>query len=770
MASDSEEDFQSADEGSDSDGYSEKVQTCDKGLPLPISSCKTSTTLPRETSPNQSSSTRKQSAVTTKDINSLLEIDVNVSNVAPNSQVGPEKCPDSQDKSDKFIESLENLSVRGSILDEYNSLTTNNRLAIKKESTNETIDDKNSELIESVSEIESNVLSDFDLANESTEIEQGKIDDYSSVTNIRCKEMSETSELLQSIDICKKKEIQSKKLTENSIYFVADNNTLENLEAHKTETDHNSVYSEIDLSKAKKTSKIGLKKPREKLGEKLGAKKLAQRLNKPLEGISCDALVDSGNSEQASGSPIDQKSEPPKESTSGEASAGWGGGWGSWGSTLLSAATTLTQEVGRGVGSVVELVEEGMGVPSPEELAREQLEREKMLQLWDDWGDQPPQGVEFNKEMDPSKMTQDNDPSANSEDVAIKDITSNSRSSLGGLGFGGLSSLVSGVSGALESAGSKVVYGGLDTLELIGRRTMDVLQETDPGLRAKKDRILQRVKKPNLSAVLKEAREQAVANPPPGLDSPTSPGLGSSTRVSFSCLWSNCTGPAHLEALALIARQCTATAKEVMASLPALARDEVHQTNSQIMALSEIEEENLTGSSIIFAERVETTIRDLQLPLNADNIAQCWSDLSAMSAQYSEGSVSLLEAVASVEAGGSTIETNLIGGCVALVERLVAIAHKAAELSLISGEQQQDPLKLAANFRELVVLGGSQLESCADAVCAGLSSTPQQEHLTPVITNIYMQVCEGNSCLQQSLVHLCTTLQLVVTQRAAALL
>jgi hypothetical protein len=47
----------------------------------------------------------------------------------------------------------------------------------------------------------------------------------------------------------------------------------------------------------------------------------------------------------------------------------------------------------------------------------------------------------------------------------------------------------------------QVVYGGLDTLELIGRRTMDVLQETDPGLRAKKDRILQRVKKPNLSAV-----------------------------------------------------------------------------------------------------------------------------------------------------------------------------------------------------------------------------------------------------------------------------
>ncbi|KAF2350781.1 Protein of unknown function DUF719 [Trinorchestia longiramus] len=295
---------------------------------------------------------------------------------------------------------------------------------------------------------------------------------------------------------------------------------------------------------------------------------------------------------------------------------------------------------------------------------------------------------------------------------------------------------------------------------------MDVLHDSDPGLRAKKDRFLERVNKPNLSAVLREAREQAVANPPPDPDSSGSSRGASTSRVSFSCLWTNSTGPAHLEALALIARQCTANTRDVVASLPSDRRDQVDDINRKIMALSEIEEENLTESSI-FAERVATTIQDLHLPLNADNIAQCWSDLTTISEQYSEGSVSLLEAVASVEAGGSTVETNLIGGCVALVERLVAVAHKAAELSLISGENQ-DPVALAANFRELVVLGGSQLETAADAVCAGLSSTPQQEQLTPVITNIYMQVCEGSSCLQQSLVHLCTTLQLVAAQRAAA--
>ncbi|KAF2366285.1 Protein broad-minded [Trinorchestia longiramus] len=39
---------------------------------------------------------------------------------------------------------------------------------------------------------------------------------------------------------------------------------------------------------------------------------------------------------------------------------------------------------------------------------------------------------------------------------------------------------------------------------------------------------------------------------------------------------------------------------------------------------------------------------------------------------------------------------------------------------------------------------------------------------TPKDRLIFFQVCEGSSCLQQSLVHLCTTLQLVAAQRAAA--
>lgn len=48
--------------------------------------------------------------------------------------------------------------------------------------------------------------------------------------------------------------------------------------------------------------------------------------------------------------------------------------------------------------------------------------------------------------------------------------------------------------------------GGLDTLELIGKKTMDLLQEGDPGL--KKKRSFLKSDKPNLSEVLREAKER----------------------------------------------------------------------------------------------------------------------------------------------------------------------------------------------------------------------------------------------------------------------
>jgi hypothetical protein len=56
-------------------------------------------------------------------------------------------------------------------------------------------------------------------------------------------------------------------------------------------------------------------------------------------------------------------------------------------------------------------------------------------------------------------------------------------------GLFGFSHLISGVSSItklVETTGSRVLTGGLDTLETIGKKTMEVLQEGDPGLKKKR--------------------------------------------------------------------------------------------------------------------------------------------------------------------------------------------------------------------------------------------------------------------------------------------
>lgn len=55
-----------------------------------------------------------------------------------------------------------------------------------------------------------------------------------------------------------------------------------------------------------------------------------------------------------------------------------------------------------------------------------------------------------------------------------------------------------------------MISGGLDTLETIGKKTMEVLQDGDPGLAKKRAMLgLDPGDKPVLSQLLREAKERA---------------------------------------------------------------------------------------------------------------------------------------------------------------------------------------------------------------------------------------------------------------------
>jgi hypothetical protein len=74
----------------------------------------------------------------------------------------------------------------------------------------------------------------------------------------------------------------------------------------------------------------------------------------------------------------DHRSPEPSSSSTGDA-------WGSWASWGTSVVSTFTSQVTSGISTVRDVVETGLGIPDPEELARSQAEAKKTREANEGW-------------------------------------------------------------------------------------------------------------------------------------------------------------------------------------------------------------------------------------------------------------------------------------------------------------------------------------------------------------------------------------------------
>lgn len=568
--------------------------------------------------------------------------------------------------------------------------------------------------------------------------------------------------------------------------------------------------------KAIRQSKIGMKKPREKLGERLGAKKINVNMaNISTDSTSCvnttrgmeeesgkmlssnqkklraevvSKSTDSTSSVDTKG-PMEEESDEvqtkntrctmtgkgageteedekskkrqqweeqqerwhqalnlgksEKEASSRD-SDGWGAPWGGWGSTLLSAATTLTREVGRGVGTVMETVESSIGAPSPEVMAQELAKQE-----------QPEKKLEEKSAVSSTEESEEADKEnhGDSKESSVGGWQSGQqRGASYGLGGFSLGSLVSGVSGALETASSKVLMGGLDTLEVIGRKAMDVIQEGDPGLRRK--RAFLSNKKPNLSQMLQEARQRASEEEKErAIDGRSAK---NSQKPSFEQAWEDSEGPVHLEALSLVAKQCQSKKTSMAATLPHYVQDKLHSNNTVIKNTCELDEEGQVDGDLV--EVVPVVLAKIDLPLHPQKLIEAWSLVQEKAALIQEADLEKRDQA----------ENELYQALAKFVTQLCALAHKGGELALITPEI--DPLDVASHFKDLAQVVSGSLENMADQVCGSITSGADaaDAQIKDTITNIYLQAATCNNYIQQSLVSLASILQYSNTKLAAA--
>lgn len=120
--------------------------------------------------------------------------------------------------------------------------------------------------------------------------------------------------------------------------------------------------------------------------------------------------------------------------------------------------------------------------------------------------------------------------------------------------------------------------GGLDTLEAIGKKTMEVLQEGDPGLKKKRAFFINEPDKPNLSQILREAKEKA-DNVEKTIEEKQK-----MRKVHFESLFDDYQGLVHIEALEMLSKQSNIKIQQHLNGL------DINELNSVQKMLEEVEE------------------------------------------------------------------------------------------------------------------------------------------------------------------------------------
>ncbi|XP_062513895.1 protein FAM114A2-like isoform X2 [Corticium candelabrum] len=215
------------------------------------------------------------------------------------------------------------------------------------------------------------------------------------------------------------------------------------------------------------------------------------------------------------------------------ASSGWG--WGGW---LSSTASAL----GQGLQSAIHTVEETLGIPEPEEIAKHTQN-----------DDTAEEGKKEIVDSEPQKSK-----TGTTETVKTTDVEEESSSTFSM--WSGMSAL----SSVIASKSSELVSGGIDALEAIGRKTMDVISDGDPGLRQKRAAIQELTSGPAvvLSKLLRDAKQQAEENQ----------NSNAETGIHFSTLFDEYQGFVHLEALELLSTECSS---KLQSAQVAIEDDEV---------------------------------------------------------------------------------------------------------------------------------------------------------------------------------------------------
>lgn len=412
-------------------------------------------------------------------------------------------------------------------------------------------------------------------------------------------------------------------------------------------------------------------------------------------------------------------------------------GFGKWGSSILSTAatsvSTFTNQVSQGIGTVIETVESTLGAPNPEELAQE-LEATKIEAQADDSSGQ---------------VASDTDQSKAGQTEEKHDSP--------GVG-GGIFSGVTAITKAIEATGSKVLSGGLDTLEMIGKKTMDILTEGDPGLRKKRGMF---EGKTSLSEVLREAKMKAEK------EAEERKAEEAEEVVNYSKLFDEHQGLVHLEALEMLCgERKTAVQQKLMeageeerAELNALL-EKIKKTCESLPATDDTPDDELEQE---FEKLVTGHLSEIGLNLRGEKLKE--TDLEVR--EWLRDCTERQEKGEKVDA--KEIYRRGIETLAEMTAKTMELYHKVAELLLVKSSPDRTPMHYATQLTGLTAVLCTEVAilsaQCGRCLNTAADDSEDPDSVTPLITNIYLEASNSNTYIQDGFQLLVPILQLLAVQQ-----
>ncbi|XP_072302073.1 protein FAM114A2 [Eucyclogobius newberryi] len=415
----------------------------------------------------------------------------------------------------------------------------------------------------------------------------------------------------------------------------------------------------------------------------------------------------------------------PAKSESTVAQGGWGY-WGNWGKSILSTATATVATVGQGLTQAIEKAETSLGIPSPTEVSAQVKEEQK-------------QQVESSAEPDGASAEA-------------------SSPVLGAMGmFSSLSSVV-------QTTGKTVLTGGLDALEFIGKKTMDVIAEGDPGFKKTKGLMHRNA---TLSQVLREAKEREQ------LQSTDAESDADGKHVAhYGMLFDEYQGLSHLEALEILSRESEAKVKSVLTTL---SGDEVMDLRKELeeikeaFSLMEFDDEDVDekkdedGSE--FENELTEALGGLNISATANKLAKaCRSTCAQITAindpekQEDENEESKVISIEEVHAAA-------IRTLAELTARSIELFHKLAEMILfLNGNTTPQVLsQLTIILCKEISLLSKKFTSCLTTT----GSNEKGDVLNPLITAVFLEASNSASYIQDAFQLLMPILEISHIERRA---